>query len=255
MKITVIQPDIIWNDLPGNLARIERLMAGTEDPDIVILPEMFTTGFSENTVHFSEPPFSATFTWMVRLSEKYNCGMCGSYPVTEKKKLYNRWIFVSPEKAICQYDKRHLFSMDGEESGFTPGRKRVTFSFRKVRILPLVCYDLRFPVWSRNRSDYDLLIISANWPVARRDVWITLLKARAIENQCYVAASNRIGTDGNKTEYCGESMIINPYGEIIGSANPEREESISAELSIEELEAFRKKFPVHRDADNFRMIP
>lgn len=255
MKLSVIQPDIIWNDKAGNLARIERLVAGTDNPDLVILPEMFSTGFSERTELFSEPPCSKTFEWMISLSEKNNCGLCGSYPVTERDRFYNRWIFVTPERQSWHYDKRHLFTMDEEEKAFTPGRKRVTFSFRGIRILPIVCYDLRFPVWSRNRNDYDLLLISANWPVARRDVWITLLKARAIENQCYVAASNRVGTDGNKIEYCGESMIIDPYGEILASAYPDKECTISAELSIDELAAFRKKFPILNDADSFTLNP
>jgi predicted amidohydrolase len=192
---------------------------------------------------------------MINLSEIGNRGLCGSYPVIDMNRFYNRWIFVTPEKQSWQYDKRHLFTMDGAEKAFTPGRKRLTFLFRGVRILPIVCYDLRFPVWSRNRNDYDLLIISANWPVARRDVWITLLKTRAIENQCYVAAANRIGTDGNGIEYCGESMIISPYGTVIASAYQDKECTISAELSMEELSAFRKKFPVLNDADSFTLNP
>jgi len=141
--------------------------------------------------------------------------------------------------------------MSGEEKAFTHGRERVTFKFREVRICPNICYDLRFPVWSRNRNDYDLLINSANWPEARRDVWTTLLKARAIENQCFVAGANRIGADGTGIKYCGDSMIINPKGEIIAFAEKNKECVLTADISMKELSDFRKKFPVLKDSDNF----
>ena len=187
--------------------------------DIVVLPEMFNTGFSMNPEKLSESPESETFDWMKNIAEKGNFGICGSYIVKENMKFFNRWIFVSPEKESWHYDKRHLFSMAREDKFFSSGKTRLIFSFRGVRISPFICYDLRFPVWSRNRNDYDLMIIAANWPESRREVWITLLKARAIENQCYVAGANRIGTDGEGIKYCGDSVIINPRGEIIASAN------------------------------------
>jgi predicted amidohydrolase len=141
--------------------------------------------------------------------------------------------------------------MGGEDKFFSPGKARLTFSFRGIRISPFICYDLRFPVWSRNRNDYDLLINAANWPESRRDVWSTLLKARAIENQCYVAGSNRIGIDGNNIKYCGESMIINLFGKTIASAKRYEESIVTCDLSMDELNEFRKKFPVSDDADDF----
>lgn len=252
MKISVIQPDIIWEDKVRNLEKIGQMVSELKDPDIVILPEMFNTGFSMNTEHLYESPDSVTFDWMVHISEKGNFGICGSYIIREKNRYFNRWIFVTPENKSMKYDKRHLFTMSDEEKSFTPGNKRLTFRFRDMRICANICYDLRFPVWSRNRNDYDLLINSANWPEPRRDVWSTLLKARAIENQCYVAGSNRVGTDGKGIKYCGDSMIISPRGEILVAANAS-ECSVTADISLEKLIEFRHKFPVGKDADDFKL--
>jgi predicted amidohydrolase len=192
---------------------------------------------------------------MRKLSEEGNFGLCGSYIVKENGKFFNRFVFVSPEKKSCHYDKRHLFSMGGENEIFSAGNKRLIFNFRGMKISPYICYDLRFPVWSRNTEGFDLLIYSANWPVSRQNVWNTLLHARAIENQCYVAGSNRTGTDGAGIKYSGESMIINPRGEIIVSAGNKENISISSELSLTELSDFRRKFPVADDADKFMINP
>jgi predicted amidohydrolase len=251
MKISIIQSDIAWEDKSRNFAKIEKSLHLLNGSDIVILPEMFNTGFTMNTEGMGEPPYSETFDWMIHISERGNFGICGSYIVRERGRFFNRWIFVTPEKKSWHYDKRHLFRMGDEEKSFTPGKKRITFRFRGVRISPNVCYDLRFPVWSRNRNDYDLLINSACWPASRRNVWITLLKARSIENQCFVAGANRIGIDGEGIKYCGDSLIINPYGEIIASSGRNEKCIISAEISLKELSAFRKKFPVLKDADDF----
>jgi omega-amidase len=251
MKISILQTDIAWEDKSGNFTKIEKSLPLLTGSDIVILPEMFNTGFTMNTEGMGEPPASETYDWMISISERGNFGICGSYIVKERDLCYNRWIFVTPEKESWHYDKRHLFRMGNEEQAFAQGSRRVTFSFRGIRILPNVCYDLRFPVWSRNRNDYDLMINSACWPAARNSVWITLIKARAIENQCFVAGANRIGTDGEGIKYCGNSMIVNPYGEIITSSERNEEGIISAEISTDELSAFRKKFPVLKDADEF----
>lgn len=254
MKISVIQQKIVWEDKSRNFEKIEKIISQISSTDIVILPEMFNTGFSMNPVRLSEPPFSDTFDWMLHVSKKGNFGICGSYMVKEKGFYYNRWFFVTPGKKSWQYDKRHLFTITNEESSFAQGTQRITFRFRGVRISPNICYDLRFPVWSRNRNDYDLLINSANWPEPRRDVWITLLKARAIENQCYVAGANRVGTDGNNVKYCGDSIIVDPKGEVIAIADKNKECSVSAELSLTRLKEFRKKFPVQKDADKFIIL-
>lgn len=252
MKVSVIQPDLIWEDKLSNLEKITQIIFSADHrSEIVILPEMFNTGFSVNPEKLSEAPGSTTFEWMAEMATKGSFAICGSYTVRVSKRMYNRWVFVTPDKKTINYDKRHLFRMGDEEKYFTPGKRRIVFRFRGLRICPNVCYDLRFPVWSRNRNDYDLLINSANWPEARRDVWLTLLKARAIENQCFVAASNRVGTDGKGIHYCGDSMILDPKGNLINAAEKDSESIISGELSIDDLKKFRNKFPVSKDADSF----
>jgi omega-amidase len=254
MKISVIQPDIAWEDKSRNFQNLTSLIFPLlNNTDIIILPEMFNTGFSMRPAELGEPADGETFMWMKALAEKGNFGVCGSYIVKEGIHFFNRWVFVSPDNTTWHYDKRHLFSMGGEDSLFSAGTSRLVFSFRGVKISPFICYDLRFPVWSRNRDEYDLIIYSANWPEIRKNVWNTLLKARAIENQCYVAGCNRTGTDAEGIKYCGESMIINPRGELIEFAESEDECSITADISISELADFRKKFPVSSDADDFNI--
>ena len=252
MKISVIQPDIAWEDKLLNFKNLSDLIKPLfNKTDIVLLPEMFNTGFSMNPSELGETPEGETFHWMKNMARKGNFGLCGSYIVTENEKSYNRWVFTMPDGEFRYYDKRHLFSMGGEDKLFTPGRSRLVFAFRDMRISPYICYDLRFPVWSRNNEGFDLMLYSANWPLARQNVWITLLKARAIENQCFVAGSNRTGIDGAGIEYSGESMIITPRGEILVSAGNRANCSINSELSVTELSDCRKKFPVNNDADNF----
>jgi predicted amidohydrolase len=254
MKISIIQSNPAWEDKQVNFRKLEDLITPLYNKtDIVILPEMFNTGFSMNPENLCEPFNAETFIWMSGIARKANFGVCGSYIVKEKNHYYNRWVFVSPEKQTWFYDKRHLFSIAGEDKIFSKGQNKLIFNFRGVRISPYICYDLRFPVWCRNRNDYDLMINSANWPESRISVWNTLLKARAIENQCYVAGANRIGTDGEGIKYCGDSMIINPRGEMMALANTNEESIISGEISMTELSDFRKKFPVINDADNFKI--
>lgn len=256
MKITVVQFDIIWENRAENLDTLSRKIKDVPGgTDILILPEMFTTGFSMNPEALSEPPFSQTFDWMKAVSGKKGYGVCGSYIIKEGENYFNRWVFVSPEGLIVNYDKRHLFVQSGENKLFSPGKERVVFNFRGVNICPSICYDLRFPVWSRNRNDYDLLINAANWPESRRDVWLTLLRARAIENQCYVAGVNRTGADGTGIKYCGDSLVIGPKGEILASAGIGEECLITFDISMNELKGFREKFPVLQDADKFTLEP
>jgi len=255
MKITLVQSDIVWENKLRNLVNLEHLISSSPaDSDIVILPEMFNTGFSMNPAELSEAPFSGTLEWMQSLAKKYSFGICGSYIVQEDDRYYNRCVFVSPQNEIWNYDKRHLFSLSGENKSFTRGEERIVFKFRDLRICPNICYDLRFPVWSRIRNDYDLLINMANWPESRRDVWITLLKARALENQCYVAGVNRIGIDGTGIRYCGDSMIIGPKGEIIASGGRDMECVVQGNISVQELSDFRERFPVMNDADDFNIL-
>jgi predicted amidohydrolase len=252
MKIVLVQFDIVWENRDSNLKRIEALLsdlpAGT---DLIILPEMFNTGFSMNPAELSERPGSVTFKWMEEMAKRFDSAICGSYIVEESGRYYNRWIFVSERNEVVVYDKRHLFSPGGENRLFTAGHERVVFSYRGLRILPTVCYDLRFPVWLRNRNDYDLMINSSNWPAPRQDVWNTLLRARAIENQCYVAGVNRLGTDGEGIRYEGESAIVGPKCEILARGTADTSSLICSEISAEELSSFREKFPVLNDADDF----
>lgn len=256
MKITIVQSDIIWEKKQENLDRLDTLISSLlPGQDIIILPEMFNTGFSMNPELLFEEPGSTTFEWMKTRSAEGNFGICGSYIVRENGLYFNRWMFVSPDGHTWYYDKRHLFSPGGEDKLFSRGQRRLVFKFRGVRICANVCYDLRFPVWNRNRNDYDLLINSANWPETRMDVWTTLLRARALDNQCYVAGANRTGTDGEEIKYNGESIIVNPYGEIIVSAEKNKECTISAEISMDFLNDFRSKFNVLNDADDFTINP
>lgn len=252
MKISLVQPDTVWENRKENLRRLEVLIIPLfNKTDIVVLPEMFNSGFSMNPDIISESPGKETFSWMKNIAVRGNLGLCGSYAIRENDRYFNRFVFVSPGNEVWHYDKRHLFGMAGENNFFTPGRARLEFSFREVSISPFICYDLRFPVWNRSKNKSDLIIYSANWPSARKAVWDTLTRARALENQCYVAAVNRTGTDGNGVLYCGDSRIINPFGEIISSAGPEGECSVTGEISLQDLSRFRKKFPVLDDADDF----
>lgn len=254
MKISVIQSDLEWENKSGNLKKLEKLIIPLYNmTDVVVLPEMFNTGFSMRPAELSEPADGETLVWMKSAASKGNFGLCGSYMVRSEGKYYNRWVFVSPEGESWSYDKRHLFSMGEENKHFSAGKSRLIFTFRSIRISPYICYDLRFPVWSRNKNEYDLAIYSANWPEARINVWDTLIKARAIENQCFVAGSNIIGTDGNGIKYCGNSVIISPRGEVISFAETGKTCSITSDISLEELTDFRAKFPVSNDADNFSL--
>ena len=256
MKISLIQPDTIWENKSENFRVLERLIAPLSgSTDLVILPELFNTGFSMNPVILAEATGGETFRWMKKTAVEGNFGLCGSYIAREEDRFYNRFVFVSPDDEVWHYDKRHLFSMGEENNYLSRGTRKLIFTFRGVHISPFICYDLRFPVWSRSRHEVDLIIYSSNWPDARKEVWNTLTKARAIENQCYVAGVNRIGTDGNRILYCGDSRIVHPYGNIIVSAGPDKECSVTGVISLEELSEFRKKFPVLDDADDFAITP
>ncbi|HNW57505.1 MAG TPA: nitrilase-related carbon-nitrogen hydrolase, partial [Bacteroidales bacterium] len=189
MKISIIQSDLFWEDKTSNFDTLGEMISPLYGKtDIVILPEMFNTGFSMSAERLGEPPEGETFNWMKSVAESGNFGLCGSYIIKENGNFFNRWVFIAPGNDYHYYDKRHLF-MGGEDKLFSPGKSRMVFRFRNVRIFPSVCYDLRFPVWNRNRNDYDLVIFAANWPESRSEVWNVLLKARAIENQCYVAGA------------------------------------------------------------------
>jgi omega-amidase len=252
MKITIVQPDILWEDKSGNLNKLTAMLKEVSGKtDLVVLPEMFSTGFSMQAPRLAENYQSDTYEWMENLSRNSDYAICGSYIVKESDNYFNRFVFITRDKQNFRYDKRHLFSIGGEDLIFRKGTNRLIFKYKDFRINAIICYDLRFPVWIRNRNDYDLLICVASWPESRREVWATLLKARAIENQCYVVGVSRVGTDNLGDSFAGESMIIDPKGRIITAINEYEEGIATGEISLSELNHFRKKFPVWRDADDF----
>jgi len=251
LKVTVVQAELHWHEAVANRDMFGKMLGALEEPtDLVVLPEMFTTGFTMHAEQWAEPADGETFAWLTDQAATLDAAVCGSLIVRDDGRYFNRFVFACPDGTTHVYDKRHLFRLAGEHKHYSPGRRRLVFEWRGFRICPQVCYDLRFPVWSRNRDDYDLLVYVANWPAARHLAWQTLIRARAIENQAYVTAVNRTGSDGNNLPYEGGSGIIDYLGRDLvdlGSAV-----SVStAELSREELTTFRERFPFHMDADRF----
>jgi len=255
MKTTIIQTDLAWEDKQANLDHISLLMKGVEkDTDLVVLPEMFTTAFSMNPSLLAETMDGPSVRWMKEKASSGGFALSGSLIISENGRFFNRMLFVTPEGEIVVYDKRHLHSMSGEHTVYSRGNERVVCNYRKFNFNLQVCYDLRFPVWSRNRGDTDVIIYSANWPDVRSHVWKSLLVARAIENQAYVIGVNRVGVNPDGTSYSGDSVIINPRGETLALLEPGNEGVASAILSMEYLEKFRSDMPVWRDADPFTLL-
>ena len=231
----------------------EAMIASAPGCDLYVLPEMFSTGFCTSPEGVAEPEPCDSLKWMKDSAEMFSAAIAGSVAVEENGRFFNRFYFVTPDGNSVHYDKRHLFTYGGEHLKFTAGKERKIVEYKGVRILLQVCYDLRFPVWSRNRGDYDMALYVASWPETRADAWRQLLKARAIENQCFVAGVNRIGTDPSNS-YCGGTMLIDPYGKVIAECADGMESVAVAEISMEELAAFRQKFPVLDDADDFELV-
>ena len=254
MKISFIQHAIIWAEPKRNLAHLtETMTAVPEDSDLIVLPEMFATGFAVQPEGVAEDEAGATLTWMQRMAAARHCAIAGSVAVvTGNKQFRNRFFFVKPDGSTTYYDKHHLFTYGGEHERYTAGQERVVVEWRGVRFLLQVCYDLRFPLWGRNREDYDCALYVASWPTPRIEAWTALLRARAIENQCYVVGINRIGSDPH-CDYCGASVILDPYGRAL-TEGPLNEECVAtAEIDLAKLHAFREKFPVLKDRDGFEL--
>lgn len=248
MKITILQRDIVWADPTRNVQRSDEAIDGNPGSDLYVLPEMFSTGFCTQPEGIAEPAENRTVSWMKSKASQTGAAIAGSIAVHEDGRYYNRFHFVTPDGNVTTYDKKHLFTFGGEHNRFTAGSERVIVAYKGFRILLEICYDLRFPVWSRNKGDYDMIIYVASWPTPRVEAWKALLTARAIENQCYVAGVNRVGDDpGNN--YCGGSRVIDPYGKIMAECEDGREMEVTVEVDMEVLEAFRAKFPVLDDAD------
>ncbi len=255
LKITLIQSDIHWENTGANLAMFEeKIWSIREQTDVIVLPEMFTTGFTMEAHRLAEPMNLTTFKWMKQLSAQTGAAITGSFIVKEKELYFNRLIWMQPDGSFFSYDKRHLFRMAGEHNVYSQGNQKVIINWKGWKIYPLICYDLRFPVWSRNRAnEYDLLLYVANWPEARRLPWKSLLQARAIENLSYVAGLNRVGEDGKGILYAGESTIISPKGECLWQRE-NIEEIYTHTLNKQELNSFRSKFPADLDADIFEIL-
>lgn len=251
LNVTIVQADLAWHDAVGNREQFTNTINGLQNPtDLIVLPEMFTTGFSMDAPELAEAMDGESVNWMQEMAASSDASICGSLIISDNGQYFNRFICASPAGDLQCYDKRHLFRLANEQDHYAPGDKLLTFELKGWRICPMVCYDLRFPVWSRNREDYDLLLYVANWPDRRHHAWATLLRARAIENLSYVAGVNRTGTDGNDIPYKGGSSIIDYLGEDLANLG-DRTGSASADLDLDKLSAFRERFAFHKDADSF----
>ena len=257
LNISLIQSNLIWEKIDANLASFEEKISRISKTDVILLPEMFTTGFSMNVEMLAEPPGSKTYKWMKQMAHQKNAAIVGSYIVKENKNFYNRLYFVFPNGKSEQYDKKHLFSLAGENKKYTAGHNKNVIHYKGWKICPLICYDLRFPVWSRSVKtdtelfEYDLLLYTANWPSTRIHAWDTLLQARAIENHTYCAGLNRVGTDANGKKYNGHSAIYSFMGEEILFS--EKEEILATTLCLNTLQEFRNNFSFQKDADSFQI--
>jgi predicted amidohydrolase len=250
----LVQFDIDLENKTNNLSKIDKLLKGTSSKNSVIfLPEFFNGSYPENLKIGAEDMSGPTVNWMSEKAVRYNSVIAGSLIIKEENEFYNRFIWCFPDGKIQYYNKRHMFCIDGEENLLSPGKKRVVIEYQGIRFCPIVCYDIRFPVWLRNKNDYDVIVCSANWPLNRKNVWNTLLRARAIENQSYVIGINRIGTDGFGTLNCGESQVIDFQGNIIQIADKSSETILRINLDIDKLFKFRNSFPVWKDADDFQI--
>lgn len=255
MKATIVQCGLKWEERDANLEHLSSLLdSAAPGSGIVALPEMFTTGFIMNPAPLAEAMDGPAVRWMKERTAAGGYALCGSLIIGEEGRYYNRLVFVTPSGEVAFYDKRHLHTMSGEHTVYSRGNKRVVVPYREFSFNLQVCYDLRFPVWSRNRGDTDVIIYSANWPAVRSNVWKSLLVARAIENQCYVIGVNRVGVNPDGTAYTGDSAIIGPKGELLASLEPGLEGVVSVMLSMESLEKYRTDMPIWRDADPFELI-
>ena len=253
LKLTLVQPDMHWQDPTANYRLLDNMLAlDGHEADLIVLPEMFTTGFTMDAANNFEDTAGPTTAWLIEMAEKYQAHICGSLIVRDAGQYFNRLLWVAPDGSSHSYDKRHLFRMANEQNHYAAGNDKLVVEIGNWRICPLICYDLRFPVWSRNRNDYDLLIYVANWPAPRQSAWRTLLPARAVENLCYTAGVNRVGTDGNDVNYAGDSILADYLGNLAIDAG-DHAGTYNATISLEKLQRYRNKFPAWKDADDFTL--
>ncbi|WKD85177.1 Omega-amidase YafV [Polaribacter huanghezhanensis] len=251
LQIAIIQKDLVWENAIKNKAKLDVLLEDIQNVDVIILPEMFTTGFSMVPKPLAEDMNGETVDWMQQKAAHFDAAVVGSIIINNKGRYYNRMLFVHPKGKIETYDKRHTFTLAGEHKAYTSGKNKLIVDYKGWKICPLICYDLRFPVWSRNVEEYDLLIYVANWPIPRINAWKTLLKARAIENMSYCIGVNRVGVDTNGYEYNGNSMAIDFLGNELTEVVENEEKIIYATLSKNKLRNVRTKLPFLEDKDQF----
>lgn len=253
LNVALIQTQLHWHEPAANRVHFSAKLAAIDNADLIILPEMFTTGFTMASDTQAEPVNSATLQWLQSMAAEKQAVITGSLSTKIDGECVNRLYWVRPDGSHASYDKRHLFAMAGEHHSYQQGNQRLIVELHGWQVCPLICYDLRFPVWSRNRNDYDLLIYVANWPDKRRQHWIKLLQARAIENQSWCIGVNRIGSDENNMSYAGDSLVCDPLGEVIADAG-KRDVIVELCLSAQHLSEVRKQLPFLNDADDFRLI-
>ena len=253
LTLTLVQSELHWLDKDANLAMFDKKLAEiTANPDLILLPETFATGFAIN-LDCAEPENGKVLTWLKTQAHKHNAVIAGSVLVAQGDKKANRFYWVTPKGEVNYYDKRHLFRLGSEGDYVVAGQARKTFEINGFKLLPQVCYDLRFPVFQRNNNDYDVMINVANWPAVRRHIWDTLLMARAMENLCYVVAVNRVGDDGNGVAHNGGTAVYDFKGDTLAKAKDNTQELLSITLEKAPLEGFKTAFPAYLDADPFTL--
>lgn len=251
LDICMLQTDIVWENPTANLHLLDQQIDAIQtQAHIIVLPEMFNTGFSMQATQLAESMEGPTAQWMKQKAAQKRCIITGSLMIEEAGHYYNRLLWVLPNGQIAHYDKRHLFSYAGEDKHFSPGNKRLIAQVNGWKICMQICYDLRFPVWARNTDEYDILLYVANWPMQRNEIWETLLKARAIENMCYVVGVNRVGTDGNGHQYIGNSSIYSPLGVLIEKAD-NITSCIAHSFVHSMISESREQYPFLQDKDDF----
>lgn len=254
LKIALIQSDLVWEHPKKNRKHLKEKMESISNVDLIVLPEMFSTGFTMNANAVAETMDGKTVAWMKKRAVKTNAAVTGSLVIAENDKFYNRLLFVEPSGNIQWYDKRHTFTLAGEEKIYSSGNKKLIVDFKGWKLCPMVCYDLRFPVWSRNTEDYDVLLYVANWPKPRIFAWDTLLKARAIENICYCVGVNRVGLDDEQNEYCGHSVAYDILGNEMTAFKPNREQIEVVTLERNHINFYRNKLKFLNDKDSFTLV-
>lgn len=252
LTLGLVQYDIAWENPQENIKRIEHLLEKKSTFDLLVLPEMWSTGFTMQPEKVAENENGPALQWMREQAQKRKTYICGSISIAEHQKYYNRWYCVFPDGHTQHYDKKHLFSYGKENEHYTPGNKTMVFELKGWRIMPIICYDLRFPAWCRNKENYDLMLVAANWPSPRIHHWDAMIKARAIENQTYVAAVNRIGQDPSGLQYNGHSQVIDMNGQELAYSGVEEGIEIVT-LNKESLSNYRMQYPFLRDMDHYSL--